>query len=45
MRRIFGRAIGNVVSPVLEFVDIDGVVRRINVEDIVERIDVRLDSL
>ena len=45
MRRTLGRAIGNVVSPILEFVDIDGVVRRIDVEDIAERIDVRISNL
>jgi uncharacterized RDD family membrane protein YckC len=38
-KRFFGHAIGGVVSPVLEFVDVDGVLQRIDVNELVQRID------
>eukprot|EP00978_Attheya_sp_CCMP212_P011409 scaffold28117_cov56-Attheya_sp.AAC.11 len=38
-QRFFGHAIGGVVSPVLEFVDVDGVLQRIDVNELVQRID------
>jgi hypothetical protein len=45
MRLTLRRAIGNVVSPIIEFVDIDGVIRRINIEDIVKRIDIHIYNI
>lgn len=39
MSRILGRALGSVVSPIVEYVDVDGVVQRVDVDDLVNRID------
>lgn len=38
-RRIYGKAVGTFVSPVLECIDVDGVMRQLDVNDVVERID------
>jgi len=36
----FGRALGTLVSPIVECVDVDGVVRRVDVNDLVQRVDI-----
>jgi uncharacterized RDD family membrane protein YckC len=37
--QVFGHAVSAVVSPIIECVDVDGVVRRVDVNDVVSRID------
>jgi uncharacterized RDD family membrane protein YckC len=40
MSRLLGQALGSVVSPIIEYVDVEGVVRRVDVDAVVQRIDV-----
>jgi uncharacterized RDD family membrane protein YckC len=40
MSRLLGHALGSVVSPIIEYVDVEGVVRRVDVDAVVQRIDV-----
>jgi uncharacterized RDD family membrane protein YckC len=40
MSRLLGHALGSVVSPIIEYVDVEGVIRRVDVDDVVQRIDV-----
>jgi uncharacterized RDD family membrane protein YckC len=40
MSRLLGAALGSVVSPIIEYVDVEGVVRRVDVDAVVQRIDV-----
>jgi uncharacterized RDD family membrane protein YckC len=40
MSRLLGQALGSVVSPIIEYVDVEGVVRRVDVDSVVQRIDV-----
>jgi len=38
--RLLGHAIGSVVSPAIEYVDVNGVIRRVDVDELVQRIDI-----
>jgi uncharacterized RDD family membrane protein YckC len=40
LSRILGQALGSVVSPIIEYVDVEGVVRRVDVDDVAQRIDI-----
>jgi len=40
LNRVVGRAVGSVVSPIVESVDVDEVLKSVDVDDVVRRIDV-----
>jgi len=39
-KKLLDKALGDVVSPIVDVLDVDGVVQRIDINDAVQRIDI-----